>query len=383
MKISEKIMARRVDQVKDWSGQKVLLRIDINISLGKNGVVDDAEAWRIERSMETIKYLIDGGASVILLGHIGRGESESLRPVHQYMTKKIQMGFNDLKNIDLTGRSVRHMAKGSVMMLENLRQDPGEKANDISFLQPLIDECDAYVNEAFSVSHRKHASLAAITEKLPSYFGFQFYQEVLHLEKVFDLSHKRSVLVLGGAKFGTKLDLLQSMIQDLDFVLVGGALAHPFLQATGTNIGQSYTDTSVDVSDIASYQKIILPIDCVDQHGDVVDISAIRDEDMILDIGPETEKIFETIIDASDLIIWNGPMGKYEEGYISGSQLLAKSIGHARGLSITGGGDTATVILESKLQDSFDFISTGGGAMLDFLIHKTLPGIEILIENNS
>jgi phosphoglycerate kinase len=382
MKISEKVMTRRIDRYDDWSGKKIIVRIDTNVSLGENGVVDDAEAWRLEKSLKTIRFLADAGACVVVLGHIGRDGTQSLKPVHQYMTKKIQMGFGDLQNIDLTARAVRHMANGSVVMIENLRQSIDEKNNDLSFLQALITECDGYVNEAFSVSHRMHASVAAITEVLPSYFGFQFYDEVSHLEQLFDTDHRRTVLVLGGAKFGTKLDLLESMVQDVDFVLVGGALAHPFLQAAGINIGKSFTDDSVNISKISAYEKIILPVDCVDQDGDVVSINEIRGDDMILDIGPETEKLFETIIDSADVIIWNGPMGKYEDGYIAGSQELAKSISHAKGVSMTGGGDTATVILESGLGDSFDFVSTGGGAMLDFLVHKTLPGIELLLENN-
>jgi len=189
------------------------------------------------------------------------------------------------------------------------------------------------------------------------------------------------VLVLGGAKFGTKLDLLQQLLPNINYALVGGALANVFLRERGINIGDSFAD-QVDISEMLENEKIVVPIDAVDQHGDVVPIHEVGDNGIILDIGPETEKLFEQIIDHADSIIWNGPMGKYEDGYVAGSIAIADSISHASAFSVTGGGDTATVISEQGLADSFDFISTGGGAMLDFMVKGSLPAIDELLRQS-
>lgn len=186
------------------------------------------------------------------------------------------------------------------------------------------------------------------------------------------------VLVLGGAKMGTKLPLLEKMLPQVDYVLMGGALANVFLRGRGFEIGKSWYD-DVDISRIVDNQKIILPIDYIDQHGDVIDMNTIGVDDTILDIGPMTMDIFGPIIDYADSIMWNGPMGKYEEGYIEGSLHVAERIHHAEAFSITGGGDTATLVREHHLENGFDFLSTGGGAMLDFLIHGTLPGIDAVL----
>jgi len=291
------------------------------------------------------------------------------------------LGFLPRYDRDLIENTVLHMQHGSVVMMENLRQHDGEKNNDTTFLDDLVSMCDIYVNDAFSVSHRAHASVHAITSKLPSYFGLQFCDEVNFIHKALVNKQTNTVLVLGGAKFGTKLNLLEKLLPHINYALIGGALANVFLQQRGINIGQSYVDT-VDVSEMLENEKIVLPIDAVDQHGDVVPIHRVGDEGIILDIGPETEQLFEQIIGHSDTVIWNGPMGKYEDGYVAGSISIANSISHASAFSVTGGGDTATVILEEGLADRFDFISTGGGAMLDFMVDGSLPAIDELLRQS-
>jgi phosphoglycerate kinase len=206
--------------------------------------------------------------------------------------------------------------------------------------------------------------------------------EITHLNEFMTHREGTKTLVLGGAKFGTKLPLLEKMLPDLQFVLMGGALANVFLKARGYAIGKSFYD-DVDVSSMIDNKKIILPIDYIDEHGDVADILDVGDDNMILDVGPATSEIFEQIIDNSSAVMWNGPLGKYEDGYTESSLRIADSISHSDAFSVTGGGDTSTVILENNLADNFSFISTGGGAMLDFLVDGTLPGIEAILEQKN
>ncbi|MCA9352814.1 phosphoglycerate kinase [Patescibacteria group bacterium] len=376
------VQQHSIEHVSELKGKKVLLRIDVNVSLGENGVVDAGEDWRILKSYRTINYLVERGASVVLLSHIGRDPHDSLKPVYEYMRQTMNLGFLPTYDVEIIRQAISGMAHGSVLMLENVRQLYQESEDDSSFLDPLVELCDCYVNDAFSVSHRAHASVHDVVRKLPSYFGLQFCDEVNNLSKAFD-SESDMVLLLGGAKFGTKLELLQKFLPRVTYALVGGALANVFLRARGINIGKSFVDDTVDISDMVDSEKIVLPIDVVDQHGDIVAVDQIGNDDMMLDIGPETEQLFETIIDTSNLIVWNGPMGKYEDRYISGSVAMADGIAKATAYSIVGGGDTATVILEEGLEENFDFISTGGGAMLEFLVQGTLPGIDNIIEKEA
>lgn len=378
--VLEKVKNQSIEKNSDLKGKKVLLRIDVNTSLGDNGAVDPGEDWRIIKSYQTIDYLIKQGACVILISHIGREPNESLKPIYEYMSQHITLGFLPNYDAEIITHSIDNMQHGSVIMLENVRQHQGEKENNSNFLNVLVGLCDVYVNDAFSVSHREHASVHNIATRLPAYFGLQFIDEVEHLTHVLN-SQGNTALVLGGAKFGTKLDLLEKLLPQIDYALVGGALANVFLRERGIAIGKSFAD-DVDISRMIENEKIILPVDAVDQHGDVVPIDEIGDEDMILDIGPETEKLFETIIAHTDTVLWNGPMGKYEDGYISGSQAVADSVALSGSFSVTGGGDTATVILEQDLAENFDFISTGGGAMLDFLVDGTLPGIDVIVKKD-
>lgn len=378
MNIFEKVRQRSIKNQNNLLGKKVILRIDVNASLGNNGIVDPGEDWRILKSLQTIEFLTNAGASVILLSHIGRKPEQSLKAIFNYMNQIFTLGFLPRYNADILEKTISNMGKGSVLMLENVRQFPGEKENNIAYLSELIKHCDLYVNDAFSVSHRKHASVNAITWELPSYFGLQFVDEVKNLNEFLLHTEGMKTLVLGGAKFGTKFSLLKKMLPELDYVLLGGALANVFLKARGFKIGKSFCD-DIDISSMVTSDKIILPLDYIDEHGDHADIHDVSDDTLILDIGTETSKLFETIISHSSAVMWNGPMGKYEDGYSEGSIDIAKSISHSDVFSVTGGGDTSTVILENELEDSFSFISTGGGAMLDFLIHGTLPGIEVIL----
>lgn len=380
--IVHQVQSRSIANVANLKGKKVLVRIDVNTSLGENQTVDPGEDWRIIKAYKTLEYLVDQGACVVVISHIGRDPKESLKPVYEYMREHMNIGFAPNYDSEILTDMITHMQHGGVIMLENVRQHPGEKSNDSSYLQTVIDLCDLYVNDAFSVSHRAHASVHAVTSQLPSYFGLQFVDEITHLNKAVTTDGgSGTVLILGGAKFGTKLDLLRQLLPHIDYALVGGALANVFLRERGIAIGKSFAD-DVDISDMVENPKIILPVDAIDQHGDVISVDEVGDQDMILDMGTATEDLFEQIIDQAKTVLWNGPMGKYEDNYVSGSIAVADAIAHAKAFSVTGGGDTATVILEQGLIDSFDFISTGGGAMLDFLVEGTLPALEELLSNN-
>ena len=249
-----------IKNVPDLKGKKVILRIDVNTSLGENNVVDPGEDWRIVKSYQTIEYLVEQGACVIILSHIGRDPNESLKPVYEYMKHHIQMGFLPSYDAELLENTCENMQHGSVVMLENLRQHAGEKNNDSSFLDHLISLCDMYVNDAFSVSHRKHASVHDIANKLPSYFGLQFVEEINYLSKIKE-QPENLVMVLGGAKFGTKLALLEEFLPSISYALIGGALANVFLKKRGFEIGKSFVD-DVDISHMIENEKIIIPKTC-------------------------------------------------------------------------------------------------------------------------
>jgi 3-phosphoglycerate kinase len=384
MNLIEQIEKKSIQQyTKDHSleGNVVLLRIDVNVTLNKEGQVDGGEDWRIIKAYPTIELLCNAGAKVVLISHIGRLPEETLLPVYKAMKDRLpSLVFTTSYDKDSLNEQISTMENGSVMMLENLRLHAGETEDNADFLLPLVELCDLYVNDAFSVSHRAHASVHAVTKLLPSYFGLQVVEEVQNLSQGLTATGTRT-LVLGGAKFGTKLDLLEKLLPQLSYVLMGGALANVFLKDRGFEIGNSFVDDSVNIQNITHNEKIILPVDIVDQHGDLLSIDEVESEDTILDIGHETEDLFHHIINSSDVIIWNGPMGKYEDGYISGSQSISASIAGTDAFSVTGGGDTAAVILQNNAMDGFSFVSTGGGAMLDFLVQGSLPGLDVIIEN--
>ena len=256
--ILENVYEKSIQSLDNLRGKKVLLRIDVNTSLGDNGTVDPGEDWRIIKSYQTIDYLIEQGACVILISHIGRNPDESLKPIFEYMSQHITLGFLPSFDAEILANSITRMQHGSAIMLENLRQNDAEKKNNADFLKDTVGLCDLYVNDAFSVSHREHASVNAVTHMLPSYFGFQFVDEVEHLTKVIE-TKGNTTLVLGGAKFGTKLDLLEKLLPQIDYALVGGALANVFLRERGIAIGKSFTD-NVDISAMVENEKIILPL---------------------------------------------------------------------------------------------------------------------------
>jgi len=321
----------------DLKGKKVLVRVDWNVLIEDGKVVDD---FRIKKSLSTLEYLKGAGAKVVIATHL---EPEGTH------TKLLQT----------------YVPKG-MKLLENLRANPGEESNSKEFAKELASKIDLYVNEAFSVSHRRHASIVGVPLYLPSYIGLQFALEIKELSKAF-YPKKPFLLILGGAKFDTKLPLLKKFIHIADDIFVGGALANNFFKEQGADIGRSLVSKGdFGLKELLDTGKIILPEDTIIKDG------------KILDAGPRTMENLKSIISASKLVLWNGPLGGYENGYKVATLALAKIISESSCESIIGGGDTLASIKELNLFDKFSFVSTGGGAMLDFLATGTLPGIEAL-----
>ena len=321
----------------DLKGKKVLVRVDWNVLIEDGKVVDD---FRIKKSLSTLEYLKGAGAKVVIATHL---EPEGTH------TKLLQT----------------YVPKG-MKLLENLRANPGEESNSKEFAKELASKIDLYVNEAFSVSHRRHASIVGVPLYLPSYIGLQFALEIKELSKAF-YPKKPFLLILGGAKFDTKLPLLKKFIHIADCIFVGGALANNFFKEQGVDIGRSLaSEGDFGLKALLNTGKIILPEDTIIKDG------------KILDAGQRTMENLKSIISTSKLVLWNGPLGGYENGYKVATLALAKIISEANCESIIGGGDTIASIRELNLFDKFSFVSTGGGAMLDFLATGTLPGIEAI-----
>ncbi len=351
---------KSIKEIKKLDGVRVLVRLDLNVPVQNGVIIDD---FRIRKALPLIQYLIDNGAILILISHIETVDNPTLKPVADYLIKiGIDCAFE--KNY----RNVLNN-KSKIILLENLREYEGEKKNDKKFAKELASLADIYVNEAFSVSHRDHASVSAITEFIPSYAGYQFEEEIKHLSTAFNPEHP-FLFILGGAKFETKLPLLEKFINSADKIFVGGALANNFFKEMGQDIGNSLVSPeNYDLQRFINTKKIVLPID-----------SLIKDR-KIMDAGTKTVELLRQEIDKAKYILWNGPLGAYEAGYRASTLQLAEILADAtaRGVkTIVGGGDTLATIAELKLENGFTFVSTGGGAMLDYLAKGTLPGIDAL-----
>ncbi|MCC7160645.1 phosphoglycerate kinase [Candidatus Nomurabacteria bacterium] len=352
---------RNIKQIKNLKGKRVLLRVDFNVPI-KNGKVEDD--FRIKASFPTINFLIKKGAFVTLITHLGKDGTESLEPVikHFFAISKIK--------------------KNKVSFFDNVRKFSGEEENNLSFAKELATKGDIYVNDAFSASHREHASIVTLPKYLPSYAGLQLEAEVKSLSRAFDKPKHPFLFILGGAKFSTKIPLIKKYLELADCVFVGGALLGDFLRVKGYEIGKSLVDeNNYNISEILNNKKLILPTDVVVRSGEKLinkKIDQIEKNETILDIGKESIKNLAQIIKKSKLILWNGPLGKYEDGGAKATKEILKLVANSKAESILGGGDTVAMISKMKMEKKFSFVSTGGGATLEFLVNGTLPGIKAL-----
>lgn len=369
---------RSIKELKNIKGKKVLVRVDFNVPIQDGKVEDD---FRIQKALPTIKHLQKLGARIILVTHLGKG-AESLLPVAKVLNHYLDAKF--VPNI--TGENVASVVSslrdGEVVLLENLRQDPGEQAQDKIFALDLSKLADIYVNEAFPVSHREDSSIVLLPKILPAYAGLQLEAEVNHLRGAFEKPEHPFLFILGGSKISTKAPLVEKYLHIADHIFIGGALLNDFLKAKGYEVGKSLVDDGeYSFKEVLENPKLILPTDviCESDSGIVTrKINEVQKNEMIIDVGAESIKNLEPIIKKAKIILWNGPLGRYEGGGDKATKALLKMIASSKATSIIGGGDTVAVISEMGMEKKFTFVSTGGGATLDFLAKGTLPGIEAL-----
>lgn len=383
-------------EIKD---KKVLLRVDYNVTLNPDfSIADDA---RIRQSLPTIEHLLKNNNKIIIISHLGRPkdreEKFSLKPVVE--TLKLLIKNHEVILIENYHYSeakilLKNQTSDSILVLENIRYFQEEKNNDENFARELSSLGDVFVNDAFGVSHRNDASVVGISKFIPSYGGLLLKKEVETINRIINNPEKPLVAILGGAKISTKIHLVEKLIQMTDYLLIGGALANTFFCAKGFDIGKSYceyneVENAKKLLFLASKKNsaILLPSDVITRQpgqneagGEVKKIEDIEAEDEILDIGPETQAEFGSVIAKAKTIIWNGPLGYIEEPYFTrGTDFVYYSIAqNSTAVSLVGGGDTLAAISKKEYLEKITHISTGGGAMLEFIEKGTLPGIEAL-----
>jgi phosphoglycerate kinase len=362
------------------AGKRVLLRLDLNVPIQNNVVTDD---FRIRQSLETINFLRKLDAKIIVIAHLENKEHLSLDVVCEHAQQFFSAIFvKDPWSIEGV-EALSNLADGQIVIVENIRNWAGEKENDEAFAKQMAALADVYVNEAFSVSHREHASIVGVPRFLPSFAGFNFEKEIVNLSKAFNPPHPY-LFILGGAKFETKAPLIKKFLEIADDVFVGGALANDLFKAKGLQIGDSiHSDQDFGFAEMLKNPKLILPLDVVAENATEKKVVKMADQvsvgEKTWDSGPQTITELLPFVKQAKFILWNGPLGRFETGYTEGTFALARAIAEAsEAETIVGGGDTLASIEELKLSDKFTFISTAGGAMLDFLANETLPGIEAL-----
>ena len=370
--------------------KRIFLRVDFNVKFKGNKILDD---FKIKVAKKTIDYLLNYDHKIILATHLGnpKGKEEKLSTkrlipfIEKIFKKKVYFGE------DVIGLKVKEKIEklkfGEILLLENLRFYKEEKKNDKNFAKKLKELTDYYVSEAFSVCHRKHSSVYALPKMMKNYYGFRLKEEVEVLSKVLNSSKKPAILILGGAKIATKIPLIKFWQKKASAILLGGALANVFLKAKGFNLGVSLVDEKFFSFAKKNFSKVILPIDFYALKNKrkiyltLKDLSKIKDSDFkILDLGKETLDFYEKILKVGETIIWNGPLGLIEDKRFSfGSYKMAEIIKKLNKFSIIGGGETLSIFPSKDIEkNSKIFYSSGGGAMLEFLASKKLPGLKVL-----
>ncbi len=350
------------------------MRLDLNLPT-ENGVIQND--FRLRRAIPTIEFLKKSGAKIVIISHTDAPEY-GLKPIARYLNKTTSVGFVPGVTGPLVRSAVSQLPDGGAVILENLRTNKGEEKNNLKFAKELAFMADIYVNEDFATSHRKHASIVSLPELLPSYAGFLFEEEYRHLRK-FLKPKKPFFFILGGAKLETKLPLIKRYLPAAFSIFVGGALANSFFKAKGYEMGKSIVGKpSPDLKVLLKNKKILLPADVKTLFGDTVFPEDLSPKDKIVDIGPITLVELKRKILGAKSVLFNGPVGIYNEGFGSGTEEILKLLAKSRAEIVLGGGDTLAVVSKLKLENKFSFVSTAGGAMLGFLAEGTLPGIEAL-----
>ncbi|MEA2833743.1 MAG: phosphoglycerate kinase [Methylobacteriaceae bacterium] len=385
----------------DVAGKRVLVRVDLNLPM-ENGKVTDAT--RIDRILPTIREIADKGGKVILLAHFGRpkggpDEANSLKPIApvlaQHLEKPVAFASDCIG--EPAKAAIEKMRDGDVLLLENTRFHKGEEKNDPAFVDALAELGDVYVNDAFSAAHRAHASTEGLAHRLPAYAGRTMQAELEALGKALDNPVRPVMAVVGGAKISTKLELIGNLMKKVDILAIGGAMANTFLAAGGKEIGKSLcekdmldTARAILKEAAAGSCRIVLPVDAAvarefkaNTPSKVVDVEHVGQSEMILDIGPKTIDAVERLLTDVKTLVWNGPFGAFElepfdKGTVEVAQAAASLTRDGALLSVAGGGDTVAALNHAGVADAFTYLSTAGGAFLEWLEGKTLPGVAAL-----
>jgi len=388
-----------LDKNLTLKGKKVILRVDLNIPM-KNGSI--TEISRITKILPTLKLLIENEAKIIILSHIGRPKGKvingmSLEPISKKLADllNIEVLFNKNEINEKTLTQINKISNGSVMMMENIRFHEKEEQNDDSFSKKIASLGDIYVNDAFSCSHRAHSSIDGITKYIPSYCGLQFIEEINALKKITSEITKPVTCIIGGSKISTKIKIISNLIKIFDNIIIVGGMGNAMLKNTGINIGKSVCDDVCKnlIGEILEQSKthncsIYYPLDVVVSKelngiGTIKEINEVNNDEMILDIGPKTIASIKNIINHSNTVLWNGPAGYFENpNFANGTKEILEIISNKKSkdkiYSVAGGGETVAVINMFNKSNSFNFVSTAGGAFLEYLEGKELPGIKAL-----
>jgi phosphoglycerate kinase len=378
----------------DLKGKRVLMRADFNVPLEDGVITDDT---RIKAALPTIKYVLDHGASLVLMSHLGRPKGKpdpslSLKPVADRLSELLDQPVKMAP--DSVGAEVAAMAEGlapgSVLLLENTRFHAGERANAEDYVEQLAKLGEIFVNDAFGTAHRAHASTVGVAEKMTAVAGFLIEKEIEFLGKATSNPQHPYVVILGGAKVSDKIGVIENVLDMADTILIGGGMANTFFKAQGLEMGDSLVeddvlDTAKELMEKAG-DKLVLPPDAVvadafdnDANHKVVGVDSVEPGWRILDIGPETVSLFEETLEEAETVVWNGPMGVFEmPNFAKGTFAIAETLAELDAVTIIGGGDSASAINQAGVADEVSHVSTGGGASLEFLEGKTLPGIAAL-----
>lgn len=392
-------MKRTLKDLVDLKGKVVLLRVDFNVPIDDNGRIVDYT--RIRKELPTIKYLSQQGARIVILSHLGRPEGFELRkslwPIALFLMKKLNCNVDFCNKV--IGQEVRDrisiLKDGNVLLLENVRFYEEETKNDKSFAREIASYGDIFINDAFATAHRENVTTYALATILPNATGFLMERELKELSNLLDSPKHPFVAVIGGAKVKDKLPLLDSILDRVDTLIIGGAMAYTFLKAKGVDIGRSICDDdslerAKQILDKGKSlgKKILLPVDHVcmrkrDKNNGVYDVQTLKGDMVGYDIGKETVKLYARAIKNAKTVFWNGPMGKFEEEeFSSGTEGVAKAIASCKGYTVIGGGDTISAINILGLGHKIDYVSTGGGATLEFLQNGSLPCVDVLQERS-
>ncbi len=388
----------------DLKDKKVIVRCDFNVPLDENGKITDNR--RIVGALDTIKYLLEQNAKIILISHLGRPKGEvkpefSLKPVAEELSRLL--GKDVKLASDIIGESAKtltsKMKSGDIVLLENIRFDAREEKNDLEFAKQLASMAEIYVNDAFGTAHRAHSSTAGIAQYLPAVSGFLMEKELNFLGTALENPKRPFVAILGGAKVSDKIAVIDNLLNKVNSLIIGGAMANTFIKAMGYNVGNSLCET--DKIDLANELiekaklkniKLILPIDAKigkefnkDTESKIVDINNVPEGWSIFDIGPKTIELYKKELENAKTIVWNGPVGLFEfDQFAIGTNSVAEILASLdNATTIIGGGDSAAAVEKSGLADKMTHISTGGGASLEFLEGKKLPGVECLQDKES